>query len=99
MILLLLTLYAQALEDYQHARYREAEQKLRQIKPPTFDSRFLLGATLVHLERRGEAIEELKAAVAMRPAHQDARKLLASQYLAVGRAGACDRPDEGAADR
>ncbi len=88
MIVLLLTLYAEALQLYQQERFPQAELKLRQIKPPTFESRFLLGATLVRLDRLPEAIVELKAAVALRPTHADARKLLATQYLATGQQAA-----------
>jgi predicted Zn-dependent protease len=83
-LLLLASLYSEALELYQQERFAQAEQKLRQVRPPTFDSRFLLGATLVRLDRPREAIVELKAAVALRPSHADARKLLAAQYLAAG---------------
>ena len=82
--LLFASLYTDALQLYEQQRFAEAERTLRRIKPPTFDSRFLLGATLLRLDRPRDAIAELKAALAFRPSHADARKLLAAQYLAAG---------------
>jgi tetratricopeptide (TPR) repeat protein len=52
--------------------------------PQSFDARFLLGATLAQLGRTDAAIVQLRAAHWLRPAHADALKLLATQYMAKG---------------
>jgi tetratricopeptide (TPR) repeat protein len=72
------------LQAYSRGDFAEAEALLRTAagrEPDSFDVRFLLGASLVQLGRRDEAIRELRDAVRLNPAHADARKLLASQYM------------------
>lgn len=77
-------LYDQALRLYALQQFEQAEHVLRQAVQQDSRSgpvRFLLGATLLQLHRNTEAIRELEAAIAFRPQHADAAKLLASEYL------------------
>ena len=90
-LLVAVSLYQEALGDYQRQQYKQAEAKLRKVlatAPGSFDARFLLGATLIHLDRGADAIVELRSAVSLNPGHLDARKLLATEYLRAGQPGA-----------
>jgi tetratricopeptide (TPR) repeat protein len=74
------------IEAFKAGRFAEAAALLKQAvasKPREFEPRFLYGATLVELERTPEAIEQLEQAHRLRPAHTDALKLLAAQYMIV----------------
>jgi tetratricopeptide (TPR) repeat protein len=79
----------EALEAFSTQRYDVAEKLLRETiaKRPTFDARFLLGATLVALGRNSEAVQHLAAAHKQNTAHLDCAKLLAAEYLGLDRAG------------
>jgi tetratricopeptide (TPR) repeat protein len=59
-------------------------KQARQADPRLFSARFLLGATLVRMNRRDEAIPELQAAHQLDPRHTDVVKLLAIQYRESG---------------
>lgn len=72
------------LQAFSRGQFAEAEALLRTAagrEPASFEARFVLGASLVQLDRRADAIQQLREAVRMNPAHTDARKLLASQYM------------------
>jgi tetratricopeptide (TPR) repeat protein len=82
-------LYQRALESFAEQRYEAAESLLRQAvgqQPRWFEARFLLGATLVSLGRKAEAIDQLSAAHRLNPTHLDCAKLLAAEYLGLERA-------------
>jgi len=82
-------LYRRALESFSGQRYEIAESLLREAverRPRWFEARFLLGASLVSLGRAAEAIDELKTARRLNPAHLDCAKLLAAEYLGLERA-------------
>jgi tetratricopeptide (TPR) repeat protein len=69
---------------FSDGHFSEAEPLLRQAvatRPELFEARLALGATLARLKRSGQAIEQLQAAHHLRPAHLDALKLLAAQYI------------------
>jgi tetratricopeptide (TPR) repeat protein len=69
---------------FSDGHFSEAEPLLRQAvatRPESFEARLALGATLARLKRPGQAIEQLRVAHHLRPAHQDALKLLAAQYI------------------
>jgi tetratricopeptide (TPR) repeat protein len=68
---------------YSEGRFEEARvvlQKAVAARPNSFQPRFLLGATLVQLNDTAGAIRELRVAHKLNPGHNDARKLLATQY-------------------
>jgi len=72
------------LSLFSDGRFSEAEPLLRQAavtRPESFEARLALGATLARLKYPGQAIEQLQAAHHLRPAHLDALKLLAAQYI------------------
>lgn len=73
---------------YSEGRFEQARdvlQKAAKLRPGSFETQFLLGATLVQLNDSAAAIPHLQRACTLNPAHADARKLLASQYLQVRR--------------
>jgi len=75
---------ARAIDAFTNRRYAEAERYLKQAvrqQPRSFDAHFLYGAALVELDRSDEAIPELEQAHRLNPAHADAMKLLAVQYM------------------
>jgi len=72
------------LRAFSRGQFAEAEALLRTAvgrEPASFEARFVLGASLVQLDRPADAIQQLREAVRLNPAHPDARKLLASQYM------------------
>jgi protein O-GlcNAc transferase len=80
--------YKLGLEAYSKDDLSAAEgylKQARQADPRLFSARFLLGATLVRMNRRDEAIPELEAAHQIDPRHADVVKLLAIQYKESGR--------------
>jgi tetratricopeptide (TPR) repeat protein len=80
--------YKLGLEAYSRDDLPAAEAHLKQARiadPRLFPARFLLGATLVRMNRRDEAIPELEAAHLLAPRHADVVKLLAIQYKESGR--------------
>lgn len=73
---------------YSEGRFEPARDLLRRAakqRPRSFQTRFLLGATLVQLNDPEGAITELEQAHALNRAHADASKLLASQYVRTQR--------------
>ena len=79
--------YKLGLEAYSKDDLSAAESYLKQARqadPRLFSARFLLGATLVRMNRRDEAIPELAAAHQLDPRHADVVKLLAIQYRESG---------------
>jgi predicted Zn-dependent protease len=79
--------YKVGLEAYSKDDLSAAEgylKKAREADPRLFPARFLLGATLVRMNRREEAIPELEAAHRLDPRHADVVKLLAVQYRESG---------------
>jgi tetratricopeptide (TPR) repeat protein len=79
--------YKLGLEAYSKDDLSAAEgflKQARQADPRLFSARFLLGATLVRMSRRVEAIPELEAAHQLDPRHADVVKLLAIQYRESG---------------
>ena len=69
---------------FSDGHFSEAEPLLRRAvaaRPESFEARLALGATLARLKRPGQAIEQLQVAHHLRPAHLDALKLLAAQYV------------------
>ena len=82
------SLYRLGLEAYSRDDLPAAEAHLKQARkedPRLFPARFLLGATLVRMNRREEAIPELEAAHRLDPKQADVVKLLAIQYKESGR--------------
>jgi len=80
--------YKLGLEAYSRDDLPAAEAYLKQARQADsrlFPARFLLGATLVRMNRRDEAIPELEAAHRLDPRHGDVVKLLAIQYKESGR--------------
>src|SRR5262249_8384891 len=80
--------YKLGLEAYSRDDLAAAEAHLKQARRADsrlFAARFLLGATLVRMNRRDEAIPELEAAHQLAPRHADVVKLLAIQYRESGR--------------
>jgi len=80
------SLYERGQLLYSRGEWEEARQTLAKatgVNPKSFDARFLLGATLVQLNRTSDAIRELRIACELNPAHRDAAKLLAIQYGAT----------------
>lgn len=80
--------YKRGLEAYSKDDLLSAEKYLKQATQADkrlFAARFLLGATLVRMNRPDEAIPELEAAHEIQPGHADVVKLLAIQYRAAGR--------------
>jgi predicted Zn-dependent protease len=76
--------YQRGLDAYSKDNLREAERFLKlaiQRDPHSFPTRFLLGATLVRMNRTDEAIPELEVAHKLDPRHPDVVKLLAIQYM------------------
>ena len=83
-------LFQQALDQFSADRPAAAEPLLRdalKARPQWFEARFVLGSVLVSLGRSDEAVKELAAAHRLHPTHLDCTKLLASEYLALERAG------------
>jgi tetratricopeptide (TPR) repeat protein len=79
--------YKLGLEAYSKDDLSAAEgflKQARQADPRLFSARFLLGAALVRMNRRDEAIAELEAAHRLDPRHADVVKLLAIQYRESG---------------
>jgi tetratricopeptide (TPR) repeat protein len=79
--------YKLGLEAYSKDDLSAAEgylKQARQANPRLFSARFLLGATLVRMNRRDEAIAELEAAHQLDRRHVDVVKLLAIQYKESG---------------
>jgi tetratricopeptide (TPR) repeat protein len=65
---------------YASGEWEEARLSLEKaigLGPKSFEARFLLGATLVQLNRSADAVRELRAACQLNPRHKDAAKLLA----------------------
>src|SRR5258708_34634760 len=80
--------YKLGLEAYSRDDLTAAEAYLKQARRADsrlFPARFLLGATLVRMNRRDEAIPELEAAHRLDPPHADVVKLLAGPYKESGR--------------
>ena len=78
------TAYQRGLEAYSKDDLPAAERFLKlalQADRRFFATRFLLGATLVRMNRADEAIPELEAAHRLDPLHPDVVKLLAIQYM------------------
>ncbi|MEO8125544.1 MAG: tetratricopeptide repeat protein [Bryobacteraceae bacterium] len=76
--------YQRGLEAYSKDDLREAERSLKlalQADRNSFATRFLLGATLVRMDRADEAIPELEIARKLNPRNADVVKLLAIQYM------------------
>jgi tetratricopeptide (TPR) repeat protein len=68
---------------YSRGEWEPAQQALSnatKLSPKSFEARFLLGATLVQLNRSVDAIRELRIACRLNPKHRDAAKLLAIEY-------------------
>ncbi len=83
--------YQRGLEAYSKDDLPAAEAFLKQARQAdahSFATRFLLGATLLRMNRADEAVPELEAAHKLNPRHPDATKLLAIQYMDHNR-----RPD------
>src|SRR5260370_5046168 len=79
--------YKLGLEAYSRDDLAAAEAYLKQARQADsrlFPARFLLGATLVRMNHRDEAIRELEAAHQLDPRHADVVKLLAIQYKESG---------------
>jgi Flp pilus assembly protein TadD len=77
-------LFERGAEAFAAGEFAQAEKLLAQAvkqQPRSFEARFLLGATLVQLNRTEAAIEQLRAAHQLNPRHPDALKLLAAQYM------------------
>lgn len=73
---------------YSEGRFEPARDLLgraARLRPRSFQTRFLLGATLVQLNDPEGAIVELEQAHAVNRAHADVRKLLAAQYVRTQR--------------
>jgi tetratricopeptide (TPR) repeat protein len=73
------------LQLFSESHFADAEPLLRKAvaeQPRSFEARLALGATLAELKRTADAIEQLRAAHRLNPAHVDAMKLLAAQYIA-----------------
>ncbi len=73
---------------YSEGRFQPARDHLERaarLRPQSFQTRFLLGATLVQLNDPEAAITQLEGAHTMDRAHSDARILLAAQYVRTRR--------------
>ena len=79
--------FEQGARAFAAGDFARAERILAEVvkaAPESFDARLLLGATLAQLGRTDAAIVQLRAAHRLRPAHTDALKLLATEYMAKG---------------
>lgn len=73
--------------DFSQGHFAQARvwlEKAVQVRPNSFQARFLLGAVLVELNDSRSAINQLRAAHQLDRTHADVRKLLAAQYSATG---------------
>lgn len=73
---------------YSEGRFEPARDLLgraAKLRPQSFQTRFLLGATLIQLNDTEGAIRQLEQAHALNRTHADARKLLAAQYVRTQR--------------
>jgi tetratricopeptide (TPR) repeat protein len=77
------SLYEQGQLHYSRGEWEQAQQSLSkaaELSPKSFEARFLLGASLVQLNRTADAIRQLRIACRLNPKHRDAAKLLAIEY-------------------
>lgn len=85
------TEYWQLVKLKEDGRYSEAALRLAAVVAATSDARFhsAYGVCLQQLGRWTEAIDQFKAAIALKPAYCEAdwRNMLAQSYLEVGRKG------------
>jgi len=76
------------VQHFQRGEFAQARvllERAAKARPRSFEVRFVLGAALVELKETAAAIDALRTAVALQPAHLDARKLLAAQLIAAKR--------------
>ncbi len=86
LLLLLQPLADRGFQQFANGDFAAARKTLEQAvaqQPRSFQSRFLLGATLVELKEPAAAITHLRQAHLLNPQHADVRKLLAAQYAAT----------------